>query len=253
MREGPHPARMPAVSTLGRAAILSSALLLAATGVFALGARESAGSGNVGRENRTVPAFTAIVIEGSGNVTLSQESSQSVSVETDDNLLPLVKTEVRAGVLYLGFKPGTRPVHVSQLEFLIGVPKLTAVKISGSGNLHATGLIRADELALEISGSGSIYSELAVGRLTVAISGSGGMTAEGKADQLALTINGSGSMQAHDLVSGTAEVAVNGSGEAVVNARRAISIEVSGSGRVAYGGGAKATITKSGLGVVQRF
>jgi hypothetical protein len=174
-------------------------------------------------------------------------------VETDDNILPLVKTEVRAGVLYLGFKQGVRPVHLSQLEFQITAPELTGVKISGSGNLHATGLIRAQALTLEISGSGGIYSELDVGRLSVTINGSGGMTAEGTAGQLSVVISGSGSMQAHDLVSGTAEVSVNGSGEAVINARRSISINVSGSGRVAYGGGAEATVTKSGSGVVQRF
>ena len=233
--------------------MLSGALFLAASGAFALGAREFEGSGVVRMESRSVAAFTAIVIEGSGNVTLSQGNAQSVSVETDDNLLPLVKTDVRAGVLYLGLKEGVRPMHLSQLEFRISVPKLTAVKISGSGNLHATGLIRAEALTLEISGSGGIYSELDVGRLGVTISGSGGMTAEGKAAEISVVISGSGSVQAHDLVSGTAVVSVNGSGEAVINARRAISINVSGSGRVAYGGGAEATITKSGSGVIQRF
>ena len=241
------------MSHIARTAILSGALFVAASSAFALGARESVASGNVRTEIRTVAAFTAIVIEGSGNVTLSQGRTQSLSVETDDNLLPLVKTEVRAGVLYIGFKEGVKPVHLSQLEFLISVPELTAVKISGSGNLHATSLIRADALTLEISGSGGIYSELDVGRLGVAISGSGGITAEGKAAQLSVTISGSGSLQGRDLVSETAEVSVNGSGEAVISARRTISINVSGSGRVAYGGGAKATITKSGSGVVQRF
>jgi hypothetical protein len=241
------------VCGVSRAAILSGALFLAAFSCFALGSRESEGSGVVRTESRTLAAFTAIVIEGSGTVTLSQGSAQSVSVETDDNLLPLVKTEVRAGVLYLGFKEDVRTVHVSQLEFVITVPKLTGVKISGSGNLHTSGLVRAETLTLEISGSGGIYSELDVGRLAVTISGSGGMTAEGKAAQISVKISGSGSVQAHDLVSGTAEVSVSGSGEAVINARRTISINVSGSGRVAYGGGAEATITKSGSGVVQRF
>ena len=238
-----------------RAAILCVALSMAAAGGFALGSRESAisGSGTVRTESRTVPAFTAIVIEGFGNVTLSQGGAQSLSVETDDNLLPLVKTEVRAGVLSLGFKQGVKPVHVSQLEFLVSVPELAAVKISGSGNLHATTLVRSEALTLEISGSGGIYSELDVGRLGVTIGGSGGITVEGKTDQLSVTITGSGSMQGRDLASGTAEVTVSGSGEAVINARRAISINVTGSGRVAYGGGAKATITSSGSGVVQRF
>ena len=241
------------VSHIVRAAILCGAMVLAASGGFALGSRESAGSGMVRKESRTVPAFTAIVIEGSGNVTLSQGETQSLSVETDDNLLPLVRTEVRAGVLYLGFKEGARPVHVSQLEFFVSVPELTAVKITGSGNLHATSIIRASSLTLEISGSGGIYSELEVGRLGVTISGSGGVTVEGRTDQLSVTISGSGSVQARDLASAAAEVTVNGSGEAVISARRTISINVSGSGRVAYGGGAKATITTSGSGVVQRF
>jgi hypothetical protein len=156
-----------------RAAVLSCALFLAAAGCFALGSREIEGSGTVRRESRTVAGFTGIVIEGSGNVTFSQADSQTVTVETDDNLLPIVKTEVRAGILYLGFKEGAKTRHVSQLEFLVSVPKLTAVKISGSGNLHATGLIRAEALTLEISGSGGIYSELDVGRLDVTISGSG--------------------------------------------------------------------------------
>jgi hypothetical protein len=241
------------VNHAARAAVLSCALFLAAAGCFALGSREIEGSGTVRRESRTVAGFTGIVIEGSGNVTFSQADSQTVTVETDDNLLPIVKTEVRAGILYLGFKEGAKTRHVSQLEFLVSVPKLTAVKISGSGNLHATGLIRAEALTLEISGSGGIYSELDVGRLDVTISGSGGITAEGKADQISVAISGSGSVQGHDLVSETATVSVNGSGEAVINARRTISINVSGSGRVAYGGGAAATITKSGSGVVQRF
>jgi hypothetical protein len=243
------------VNRFARAAILCGALLLAADSGFALGARESpiSGSGIVRTESRTVAAFTAIVIEGFGNVTLSQGNTQGLSVETDDNLLPLVKTEVRAGVLYLGFKEGVKPVHVSQLEFLIRVVELTAVKISGSGNLHATTPVRSDALTLEISGSGGIYSELDAGRLDVTISGSGGITVEGKADQLSVTISGSGSMQGRDLASGAAEVTVNGSGEAVINAKRTIAIIVSGSGRVAYGGGAKATIRSSGSGVIQRF
>jgi hypothetical protein len=243
------------VSRNARAAVLCGALFLAASSGFALGARESAinGSGIIRTESRTVPPFTAIVIEGSGNVTLSQGNTQSLSVESDDNLLPRVKTEVRAGILYLGFKEGVKPMRVSRLEFLISVEELTAVKISGSGNLHATTPVRADALTLEISGSGGIYMEMGVGRLGVTISGSGGITVEGKADQLSLTISGSGSMQGSDLATGAADVTVNGSGEAVINARRTISITVSGSGRVAYGGGAKATIKSTGSGVVQRY
>jgi hypothetical protein len=235
-----------------------SFIFLAAAG-FASGVFESgpfdwvSGSGHVRTENRSVPDFTAIVVEGSGNVTLSQGIRQPVSVETDDNILPYVTTEVIGGVLHLGFKEGTRVRHVTRLEFRVTSPRIEGITISGSGDVHGASTIKGNAMALEIHGSGNIDAELDVARLQTHIGGSGGVSVRGKADDESITINGSGGVRARDLAADTASVSISGSGNALVNAARTISINITGSGSVEYGGGATATVHTSGSGSVRQF
>jgi hypothetical protein len=55
---------------------------------YAFGKRIS-GNGNVKTEDRSVNNFTGISSYGPYNVYLTQDSSYKVSVEAEDNLLPL--------------------------------------------------------------------------------------------------------------------------------------------------------------------
>jgi hypothetical protein len=240
-----------------RACLVLGLLLLAAAAGFPSGDFESgdrvSGSGNVSTENRDVPSFTAIDLEGSGNVTFQQGPSRSVGVETDDNILRVVKTEVVGGVLHLGFKRGARVDRMTRLEFTVAAPQVRSITISGSGNVRTASPVRGETLTLDIRGSGSIDCAMDVKSLKAAIGGSGGITAQGHADSLGVSINGSGSVRARGLTSAFAEVQISGSGSAAVNATNTVDINVSGSGSVEYGGGAKASIRSSGSGSVREY
>jgi hypothetical protein len=241
-----------------RAALICGMLLLtAAMAGFASGSWESgewiAGSGNVRSENRSVPGFTAIEVEGSGNVTLRQGNRQSLSVETDDNILPFVKTEVIGGVLHLGIKEGTLLRHMTRLEFQVTAPRVEGITISGSGDVHGGTPLQGDTLTLEIHGSGSIDAAIDVSRLQARIGGSGNIAVSGRADDETITINGSGGVRARDLLADTATVRISGSGDATLNVSQTISVDISGSGSVRYGGGAKSTVRTSGSGSVQQL
>jgi hypothetical protein len=230
--------------------------LLAGAAAFASGTGDYGnrviGSGFVRTENRTVPSFTNIDVEGSGIVTLSQGIVQSVSVETDDNIMGLVKTEVVGGVLHLGFVPGTSVGRMTRLSFRITAPRIDGIVISGSGDVHAAAPLRTSALGLEIRGSGSIDASVEADTVRATIGGSGGINVNGHTGDLSVTINGSGSLQARDLASLTADIRVNGSGGADVTVRDTIAITISGSGNVSYGGGAKATVRSSGSGTARQ-
>jgi hypothetical protein len=231
-------------------------LLLAASAAFASGVFDNegvSGSGNLTTEDRDVPSFTSVQVEGSGNVTIRQGPSRSVSVETDDNIQPFVKTEVVDDVLYLSLKSGTRVDHMTRLEFTVSAPRISGITISGSGNARTASPLRSEKLSLDIRGSGSIDCEMDVGSLQATIGGSGGMLARGRADRLGMTINGSGSIRARELTSAFADVQINGSGGAVVNATNTLNISIAGSGSVLYGGGARPTVHSSGSGGVGQF
>ena len=241
--------RRPACLALGL-------FLAAAAAVFASGDYEDAlvsGSGHVTTENRDVPSFTAIELEGSGNVTIRPGAARAVTVETDDTILPFIRTEVVGNVLHLGFKPDTHVGAMTRLEFTVAAPQVEGITISGSGNARTTAPLHADALSLDIKGSGSITCNADAGSLQATIGGSGGITANGRADRLTVEIRGSGSVHARGLSAVFADVHVSGSGDASITASDTVNIRVSGSGSVEYGGGAQANVNSTGSGSVRRY
>jgi hypothetical protein len=237
--------------------IVIFALMLAGAAAFASGDWEGSdrivGSGRLETERRSVPRFTAIEVEGSGNVVLSQGLLQTVSVESDDNILPAITTEVIGNVLHLGFKRGTRINRMTKLEFRIKVPEITGITISGSGDVRADTTLRADELSLDIRGSGGINADIDTGKLACGIAGSGDIDVRGRSDRLSVTINGSGSVRASGLESAEVEVRINGSGSAYVHATDSLAANLSGSGNVEYRGDPRMTLNASGSGSVRSY
>src|SRR5258705_10697028 len=76
--------------------------LLAACGLLP-GSNLITGSGNVTRVDRPVSGFAAVALEGSGEVVITQGASEGLTIEAEDNLLPLITSEVKDGVLRLDF------------------------------------------------------------------------------------------------------------------------------------------------------
>ncbi|HET6451743.1 MAG TPA: head GIN domain-containing protein [Spirochaetia bacterium] len=221
-----------------------------ASGDFEDGHGWIVGSGHVQSTDRDLPSFTAIDLEGSGNVVIRQDGTQLVSVETDDNVLPLVRTEVVDGVLHLGLVRGAHVTHLTRLEFSVAAPRVDGICISGSGNASTATPLRVNGMSLEIRGSGSIDCDTRAATVSAAIGGSGSIHLRGSSDRFTVTISGSGGVHAQELQSADAAVTINGSGDAQLIATHAIEVSLSGSGSVRYGGGARATVHRSGSGSV---
>ena len=68
-----------------------------------VGIRTIKGSGNVVTEERDVSGFDRVALSGFGEVIITQGDKESLTVETDDNLMRYIETKVRGGTLELGF------------------------------------------------------------------------------------------------------------------------------------------------------
>ena len=196
------------------------------------------GSGKVVSEPRTVSGFDRVSLGGIGNLLITQGTTESLTIEAEDNVLPHITSTVSGGRLSLGFDAhGLNWVQPTKpINFHLTVKRLQEIDLGGSGSVQATGL-RGDQLALKIGGSGSAALDgLAVTGLTVDVAGSGSITASGTADSQHINIAGSGSYRAPDLASQSAQITVAGSGNTVVNAARALSVSITGNGSVQYVG-----------------
>lgn len=205
-----------------------SVLALSACDIDVLGER---GSGNRVTESRAVGNFDEIVLFGSGEVVVDVNGSETLTITAEDNILPLLTTEVHDSRLELGTRSSISPTVA--IVYTISAAALNGVSIDGSGNITTIG-INADSFDAEISGSGVI--------------GVAGTTRA-----LAVDISGSGRYDGEDLVASIATVKVSGSGGAVVNVTEDLDAEVSGSGNVEYIGDPNLRSSISGSGDISQL
>jgi len=211
-------------------------LLAAILTVTACNASIIKGSGDLITETRQVSNFDSIDLSGSGEVIVTQGGSESLTIETDDNVMEHVKAEVVGGTLELGFEEGLNLIDHTRLIFTVGVDDLKSLKISGSGDIESD-MIETPRLDAIISGSGDVQiTDLTAEEVTAKISGSGEIDLAGDATDQDVTINGSGKYLAGDLCSDSVKVSISGSGDATVCATESLDSNISGSGSVNYYG-----------------
>jgi hypothetical protein len=218
------------------------------------------GSGDVIVDDRAVSAFEKIQVSGVGRVIITQGSSESLSVETDDNLLEYIETEVKGDTLEIGFSKDTsfgvgggRKVlePTEGFTFRIGVVDLTAVSLSGAAKVEVEKL-KTDQLDLQLSGAGDIsVDDLNGDRLDVQISGAGDVTLAGKVQYQEVILEGLGRYQAEDLETEDATVTISGAGGATLWVTESLDVTISGAGDVKYYGSPVVTPEISGVGRIQ--
>ena len=202
-------------------------------------------------ETRNVSDFTEIEMSTLGNIDLSQGSSESVTVTGNDNLVPLITTDVRDGVLYID---STKEFNITafssdiELTYTIVVKDLSSLNLSGLGQVRMDSLT-APKFTLDISGGGDVkISQLTTDELSLTLSGAGTVELAGEAKQATIELSGAGEVKAADLKIQTASVKLPGLGSATLWVTDQLNGEISGAGSVSYYGNPQTDVSSSGLG-----
>jgi len=239
--------------------VLSTLLALAIGGAEVSAVSASAdtgtimGSGKVVSQIRTVSSFDKLSVGGIGTVVLTQGKSPSLTVEAEDNLQPYLSTEVTNSTLRIGVHTpqGQSITATKPIRYLLTVPKLTRVDLSGAIALETT-TFKSDSFTLNLSGSGSAkLTHFQATSFTAVITGAGEISISGQVRQQTINISGAGRYTANDLTSSTAKIDVSGAGSATVNVHDSLDATVSGAGSILYAGHPQVTQNVSGAGSVQ--
>ncbi len=243
-----------------RAIVLGGALacVVAAAPVAAappdwLGAGTVNGSGAVRTQTRAVAHFDALALSLPGTVELRLGDQESVTIETDGNLLPLIETVVENGTLKIRPEKRRAMLAPTVLKIVVQAKSVQRLSVGGSGSIRAAEL-RAPKLQFEVGGSGSIdIRQLRSEAVAVSIGGSGDFTAAGSTEQLTLAIGGSGNVAAGKLNARAVHASIGGSGQAVVWARQSLEASIAGSGGIDYYGDPQVSRSVLGSGQVKRL
>lgn len=243
---------------LALSALVAAALAATATpsmaGGWPFGGERVEGNGSIKRQTRQVAHFNGLALEVPGKLELRMGDSEGLSIEADDNVLPLIETVVENGTLKI--RPARRnlSLRTRNLKIVVNARQIERLALGGSGSVDADTL-RAPRLNIDLGGSGEInVRKLDSDALSVTVGGSGDFKAGGgQARKLSVSIGGSGSVDLGQVQADQASISVAGSGEATVWARQELSSTIAGSGDVRYYGDPRVSKSIVGSGDVRRI
>ncbi|MCC2972280.1 head GIN domain-containing protein [Massilia sp. IC2-476] len=246
-------------TTALRGIVLAAALACAAAPSMAegwsfFGGETVQGSGAVKRQARQVTNFKGLAFELPGKLELRLGDSEGVTIETDDNLLPLVETVVENGTLKIRPSKRNMNLRTKNLRVVVSARQIERLSLGGSGTIDAD-VLRAPRLDISLGGSGEVnVGKLDSEQAVVTLGGSGDFKASGgSARKLSVSIGGSGTVDMGRVQSDSVSINVAGSGEATVWARQELSMSIAGSGDVNYYGDPRVSKSVVGSGDARRI
>ncbi len=195
--------------------------------------REVEGNGTVVEDARTVEKFSAISVDGNYSIELTQ-GEPGLVIETDENLLPLIQSEVKRNTLQL---KSTENIKGSDgITIRISYPELDKIVLGGAAKVTNTGTLQAKKLEISVNGAALVELALDVNKLDLEISGASSVTFEGTSQQLEADLSGAGNLDAYDLRVRDASINLSGVGGAQVYVTDNLQAKVSGVGTIRYKG-----------------
>ncbi len=182
-----------------------------------------AGSGKIINENREVSDFKAIEVGGVFQVEITAQKDFSVEIQTDDNLLPLIKTEVEDGVL----KIETTEKFNSKSPIIVKVsaPNIEELEVSGASKVN--------------------LNNLSNNSLNVNASGASKVTIAGATKELTIDVSGASKIDAENLKSENASVEASGASSVGLTVSGDLKSRASGASSIRYSGNPKNAENKS--------
>ena len=184
--------------------------------------RGEKGSGNVASESRDLRDFKAIDVSGVFQVEITAQKDFSVTIEADDNILPLIETEVHRGVLKI--ECGRRVSPKTPMKIIISAPDIENIETSGAANVILNSIKNA---GLHIDSSGA--SKILV---------------TGETTKLVVDVSGATKIDAEGLVAEAATVETSGASQVAVNVIGTLRTDASGASKITYSGTPRELNTK---------
>ncbi|MGZ3873291.1 MAG: head GIN domain-containing protein [Mucilaginibacter sp.] len=208
------------------------------------------GSGNQKSEDRKVGSFKSVDISGGFKVILKQDSSMSVKITADDNLLKYIRTSVSGGRLKIYTKRNM--CNTGEMTVYLGIGDLDQLKASGAVEIESEGKITTHDLNLHLSGATKVTLDLNAANVSTHGSGVTEVNLKGQASSHNIDLSGSGKVHAFDFVVGSCSIETSGVGHSEVNVLNTLDVHSSGASEVRYHGNPTIRNDKSGASSIEK-
>lgn len=175
------------------------------------------GSGIAKTEKRSLVSFASLDVNCAGSIQVRSQGQESLEISGDDNIVPLITTEVKNGTLYIRSSKGYHPHR--KLQIVVSTPNLKRFVFDGAGEAN--------------------LSNIKNDRMEIVLRGVGSFNASGETKEADITLSGVGSVDAKNLHAVNAKVNSTAVGNVDIYVTRQLDIKASGIGEINYYGSPK--------------
>jgi hypothetical protein len=209
------------------------------------------GNGEIVTEKRSVDDFNQLKIGGNFEVHLRNGTDTYVQINTDENLLSFIDTEIRDGILIITQQK--KLISKKKIELVINYVDLEVIRVMGAALIKNEGYLRAEDLEIRMEGAGVIDLKIMSDNLQVVLSGAGMVKLDGEVVRQDLSLTGAGKLEAFELESRECKISVGGLGSAEIFVTDRLEASIEGIGGIEYAGDPPELVTEiNGLGKIER-
>jgi hypothetical protein len=168
------------------------------------------------------------------NLIIEQTGSESLKIEAEDNIIPLIKTSVSGKELVIKLAPGSL-ISNKPINCYVTVKDLKGLRVSSSASASCKELT-TDKLDINMSSSGRANLAVHANELNADLSSSAVLKISGDAVKQNIKVSSSGNYGAENLLSKECTVRASSSGSATVSVSDLLNVNISSSGQVNYTG-----------------
>ena len=211
------------------------------------------GDGNLKTETRPAGQFNSVEVSGSIDLYVKQDSTRSVKIEADANLLSYIEAFNEGDKLIVRSKNGFNLRPSQDIKVYVSSSVFKKFEASGACDVFSENqIVSSDLIELEMSGSCGAKLDLKAPKVVTDLSGACNIELKGETKDFTADGSGSTGFKCFGLMAENVDMDISGAGDAEVYASVKLNVDVSGAAGVKYKGNASVSQKVTGAGSVKK-
>ncbi|WP_372750939.1 head GIN domain-containing protein [Labilibaculum sp.] len=192
------------------------------------------GNGDVQKQDREIRSFSAISASNGINVYVLQSDKESLSVETDENLLEYIITRVEDNELII--KVDGNFHRATKIDVFVNLIDVTEINVSSGGNIETRNILKLEKCDISVNSGADAKIEINTGELSCSVSSGADATLKGTADYFEGKASSGSDLHAKELIAKNCKAKASSGGDVSVYASETLEANASSGGDVTYYG-----------------
>ncbi len=193
------------------------------------------GNGNVVTDTRTVNgSFSSIKASEGLHVHLTQDSSEGITVEADENIQDLIITEVVDDVLKIHTQQNIG--KASSKKVYVSFKNISGISSSSGSNVYSTNALVTDNLEIRTSSGSNMKLNVKTPHLNCKSSSGSNLRLSGNASKIIAEASSGSNIKASNLITESSHVKASSGANIAVNTSKELTAQASSGGYIKYYG-----------------